>query len=336
MDNIFSEDGEKKVDFLNPPEGSPEGAENFSMKAQREEFLAGGSTNEPPKPTLRLDRLRVLASLAVDRIIKPPQVEGIEHLSEIPQGRRVVFATDHTSDISELAAIKVLSRYRKVDVASLETNQKDLKQKIPEILAGRSRFHDVKNTFDTEKDMPYTSFDSQNYGTMKVAMDKGSDIVISAHRPTRRWEKGALPDHREGIGAVYLAQISDAPIVPVALDIHSSERVGMAYTDVKGAISDNKPKGKPEATVRIGSPMILERIPTEELQDTMLLLTNRNAFYQDQENRQNRDQERYQKAKTTYAKLRQQSQDVMNAVANLLPPEKRGKWGQVSDQTINQ
>ena len=71
-DDVFSEDEQKQVNFLNPPESTPEGAQDFSMSAQRDKFLGGGPAENAPKTNQRFDRLRILASLAVDRIIKPP------------------------------------------------------------------------------------------------------------------------------------------------------------------------------------------------------------------------------------------------------------------------
>ncbi len=49
MNNDDLLNAEKNVDYVNPSEGTPEGAENFSMKAQRDKFL-GGTTNELKSP----------------------------------------------------------------------------------------------------------------------------------------------------------------------------------------------------------------------------------------------------------------------------------------------
>jgi hypothetical protein len=278
-----------------------------------------GPSQREIKPTRRIDRLGVLSRGAVETMVKRPSKEGLQNLAELHPNQRVVFATSHLSDIDELAAVEALAPYRKVDIASLETNQRDPKQRIPEYLAGPGRFHDVKNTFDTEKDMPYTRFDAENFENMRRAMEKGSDIVISAHKPARKWEQAALPDHR-GIGAVYLAQLAQVPVVPVALDIHTEDRVGMA-SDIPGALKKNT-KGRPEATLRIGKPIKLEDISAPDMDDVRALLTG------SMRKELREDPERFAHAKETFEKLKQQGEQVMRAIAQLLPREKRGRWGQ--------
>ena len=136
----------------------------------------------------------------------------------------------------------------------------------------------------------------------------GSDFVISAHRAVRRTEQGVLPDRHAGIGAVYLAHYAalhenEVPmVIPTALDIDSDERIGMAYKDTVSAVKGkDRSKEKPTATLRIGSPVVLERISREELEEISRFLTDRNAFdttFINSEGKEEarRDQDRYQKA----------------------------------------
>ncbi len=276
------------------------------------------------RPGRFVDRLGFVSRVALERVIKPPKVEGLEHLSEIPKGEKVVVACDHLADVSELAAIQALAPYRKADVASLATNQRDLKQAIPIRMLGRNRFHDVRNIFDKEKDKPYMSFDTSNFSEMKEAMDKGSDMVISAHRPLRRTETAVLPSEPT-IGAVYLAQLTEGRrVVPVALDMHTEQRIGMAYKDVKGAITDDRSKGRSDATFRIGSTIVLDQIPKDDL-DKFTKIGNSKS------RAELRNTGQFTDAKEAYLRVREtlegQSRQIMNAIADLLPEEKRNGWG---------
>lgn len=304
---------------MDSPEQSQPDAENFSMEKQRTENNFGGGNNKP-KSTRFFDRLGFLSRLAMETMVKRPKVEGLNHLNELKPGQHAVFATTHLADIDVHAVIQALAPYRKVDVASLETNQKDPKQAIFERMVGRNRFHDVKNTFDTEKDKPYTSVDPENYKIMKSAMDRGSDIVIAAHRPVRRIEKAELPKHI-GIGAVYLAQLSESPIVPTALDVASDKRVGMA-SNLAFSLKETHILEKPDSKLKIGSPIQFEQIPHADLEAFGMMFSSISR------SELRKDPEKLERARATFEKIKQQSETLMKKIAELLPPEKQGPYRQ--------
>lgn len=267
-----------------------------------------------PKPQPQLEsqprsRFRTGLELMIKPVVKVAKIEGLEHLSEIKPDQPVIFATSHLSDTDPVIAAAVVSKYRKVDLASLQTNQEEFGAALN--LIGRERFHDVANTFDDKKMLPHTSFDDQNYNEMKEVMEQGRDVVIAAHKPSRDWR---LPE-KAGVGDVYLAQLTDAPIIPVSVDIHSETQAGMAAEwgkTIRRALSGRRPK----ATVRIGAPIKFDKIAPSDLKDASMILMGKRDELRS-------DEVRYQKALSTYEILRQQSETVLSAIAQMLPPEKR-------------
>lgn len=261
-----------------------------------------------------------LMGLIREATIQRPKVEGLHNLQEIPEDQPVIFAVSHLSDADVPAAAEALLHYRSLDIVILQTGVADLKQKPFIYLAGRYNFHTVKNTFNLRTQTPHTRFNQADFKEMKEAMQRGRDMMIAAHNPTRNWQ---LPDN-PGIGAVYLAQITGAPIVPVVLDIHSETPVGMAH-DITGALSRLIRRMRPEATLRIGQAMMLEKLEAEQLSNLVRLLQA------DDRIQLRTDPQQYQKAKKafrkTYGRLKEQAELVMNELALLLPPKKRGGWG---------
>lgn len=254
--------------------------------------------------------LRFVTELAIQR----PKTEGLENLQEIPLEQRVIFATSHLSDVDVSGAAEVLSPHRSVDIVILQTGAEDSKQ-IPFMsFAGWERFHPVDNTFSESTHTSHTRFNPNNFLEMKDAMCRGRDMTIAAHKGTRNWR---MPDN-PGIGNIYLSQLTRSPIIPVALDIHSEEPVGMAH-DISGSWKRLLKGQRPTATLRIGESINLPQIPTDDLEDVARLLSNQRSDLRV-------DEGRYKKALYTLSQLRGQSKIVMRAIAIMLPEQKRGIW----------
>lgn len=268
---------------------------------------------KPIEQQPRTNFQRVL-ELGARFVVKNPKVEGLDNLANLAPDKRVIFASSHLSDTDPTIAAVVLSKYRKLDIASLETNQRDPFQGTAMKIMGREKFHDISGTFDIETKMPHTSFNPQNFEQMEGVLRQGADLLIAAHKPSRNWQ---LPDSA-GVGDVYLAHLTESPIIPVAVDIHSEKAVGMA-SDLKGTFRRALSGKRPEVTVRIGTPISFEKIDPAELADVGMFLSGRRAELK-------KDGPRYQKALENYNKLREQGGEVIQAIANLLPAQKRGRW----------
>lgn len=239
-----------------------------------------------------------------------------EHrVAELPMEKRAVFATSHLTDFDEQAVAAALSPYRTLDMSSAATNLKDPVQKTLIALAGRDRLHGLANIFDKKNNEPVMGFNPANFDPMREAMEKGHDMIFSAHNPAR---DGRLPD-KPGIGAVYLAHLAGTPVMPVAVDIHADKSYGMA-SEI-GSTVKQMVRGRPDASVIVGEAMQLEPIPAADLADIALFGSK------EMKDMRTSDPARYARIKATHAKLKAQSEDVMRAIAAMLPPEKQGKWG---------
>ena len=280
-------------------------------------------------------RLDWAANLANKLHLKSINAEGLNHIEELTPGKPVVFAMDSMSDINWTGAVQKLLPFRKIKIANLETNTKDPKQGIPikAMEAGNEKiFIDIDNTFDIKKNVPNMEFNPDNFNKMEQEMEKGYDFLIPAYNRTLY---GQMPeDSRAGMGAVLLAQIKGTPVIPVVLDIHSGEPIGRAI-DVFGATLKRLATGKrPEATLKIGEPIVFEQIPKQFLDDFMMCSTSEGR-------RALEKQRRYESAIENHRKVRglltNYSERVMDAMADMLPPEKRGRWGtnNTTGKTVN-
>lgn len=172
-------------------------------------------------------------------------------------------------------------------------------------------------------------FNPKNFLPMQAAMVRGKSIVIAAHNPVFTGQLG-----KGGHGAVYLAQITGQPIVPIAVD-----------TEKTGALH------RPTARVIIGSPLHLRHIDgieqyayliekwesrvtseeaaileaLEEKKEHSTLTAEESEQTARLESKAFTDEERRMWKKLTAA-LREQSDILMRAIAALLPEEKRGMY----------
>ncbi len=137
-----------------------------------------------------------------------------------------------------------------------------------------------------------------------------------------KWE---LPG-RAGNGVAYTAQITEGTVIlPVAVDIQG-EPFAMGKPDLGrliGKADIRKMKGEQKkVTVNMGKPIVLEDIPDIEMIEYVI---------GKREKGENVTVEEREKFKLVTRAIKAQSAEVMNAIASLLPEEKRGPWGPHED-----
>ncbi|SRR5258706_2386242 len=272
-----------------------ERAENFSIQAQKAKF--------PRSP-----RMRILEISRFD--IKKPKVEGLDQLPKTP----CVVATTHLADIDVPEVAQALAGSRKIGIASQETNLTN-PLFAPFVKAvGRDNFFPVTNSI-TNGHVGY-SLRMEDLDKMVEGIEvDGRTMIIAGHSPTRNWQ---LPNH-PGIAAVILAHKAKVPLVPAAVDIESKTPVAQStdpLTRFKNFVTNNRPGAK----IIFGKPMNLEEIPEDKLEAAIGLYSpdKRRAMSEDQ----------LSEAQETLRILQAESEEMMRALAEKLPPEKRGKWGQ--------
>ena len=246
------------------------------------------------------------------------EMRGEENLKDLPPDAKVIFATTHISDQDVIMPVaKLGDRFRmKVVNASL---QHDIRgHTIPNL---GLRAMGIENTIpvdikwgeskDTGREEYYSKqFNPENFLPMQDALEDGDAVVMAAYTPVPM-KTGELPD-KGGNGAVYLAEMSGAVIVPIAVHIRSEDpNMGMARTP------GHSLKEKPVAEMIIGKPIVLEKI--EGIEKFADLIENPGEGDARKENTVER--------KRIAKNLKAQSDVVMQSLADLLPEERKGKWG---------
>lgn len=202
-------------------------------------------------------RLKKAFETEIKALLGEVKVEGLDNLKEIPKDRKVIVATSHISDLDIPMTVYALADKLDLIITNQSTQYSfkvDPGSNIGMRIAGRENFMPIDYKVADDKKAPKqpNSFNPENFEKMIPAMENGKAVIMAAHNPSHsgHLEKG-------GYGAVYLAEISDAIIVPVGISIESvdGEQLGMAENAVATI------KNKPKAGVNVGKPFELEKIP---------------------------------------------------------------------------
>ncbi len=249
-------------------------------------------------------QMRFAVDRNVNKFIEHTDIEGKEHLEEIPKDKHIIVATSHLSDLDIPLVIQSLGKDLNLAISNAST-QHDFKRNFQEtlgvVLAGKSNFLPIDFAETGEKNVPLP-FNPENYTPMAEAMDEGKAVLVAAHNPT----EGELG--RPGYGAVYLSQISGAVILPVAVNIPGPAIMMRKKETLR----------KSDATVIVGKPIELPHI--EGIEEFNALLEKRRS----NEEVTDADIERFKELSN---KLREQSDMLMRILATMLPDEKRGAYG---------
>ncbi|MFZ2500959.1 MAG: hypothetical protein WAW90_03195 [Minisyncoccia bacterium] len=262
-------------------------------------------------------RFRLVVEAWVKANFSNIEVLGEENLKDLPPDAKVIFATTHISDLDVVVPIAKLGkqfRLRAVNASVQHSFKEDARTNIFLQIIGEDNTMPVDMKWgdhpETGKKEYYTKkFNPENFEPMKEALEDGDTIVMAAYTPVPI-KDGKIPD-QEGHGVVYLAEISDAVIVPIAINIKSEDpHMGINRTPTHSL------KVRPAAEMIIGKPITLEKIEgVERFGDLIQNPGEGDARKEITEERKRIEEE-----------LRTQSNIVMQSLADLLPEERRGKW----------
>lgn len=241
-------------------------------------------------------------------LFKKPKVLGSKNLNEIPKMPLIIVASHFSDADLQIVASELKPRWKKIRPGrflglSLQSkNLTDLRSGFFVRVIGIKHFFEIDACFDKKEKRLSFTFNPANFQKMAMALLNKTDIIIAAHEPLSNipglpWN---LPV-RAGLGAAYLAQIANAALLPVAVDIQTSEPVGMS-ADIVGAAKRLVKRDRPQVKVVIGEPFTLDKINQAELVGQRI--SDLPAFNQ----------------------LKVQGEEVMRAIAALLPEGKRGRW----------
>lgn len=262
-------------------------------------------------------------------LFKEVKVGGLDNLKTIPPGAQVVFAPTHMSDIDMHLAIYALAKHTKLKFSNYaevfnnpawNAGLKKLGFSGPEQVSmplehhqpKQSSLQKLKSLLPGQKPTETKNiFNQDDYGPMHQALNEGYAVVAAAHNPSYGWELPKNP----GVAAPYLAASADkaAVIVPVAVNIKSRNlsRTSQILTQM--------PFVRPKAEVTIGAPLAVPHLAgLEQLSQAMAVRKLPGG--------QNKPPVDLKQFRADKRLLDQVSCQIMQELATMLPPEKRGQW----------
>ena len=247
-------------------------------------------------------------------------VEGKENIENIPEGKRIILATTHTSDFDIPLAAAALSRDMKLVITHISYQEEFFKSikasdvTIGSILvAGRKNFLPIRYVRDKNRAMGRQGqMNPEDMENIVSAMDEGNAAIIAAHNPVF---DDKLPD-KPGFAAIRVAQLAgkDAIVVPISVQIGDQSERGRSKPG-------NVIKNRPEAKVVIGKPLTFDDPEANIAGDKIdSILKNRELGSPlSQEEGEQIKEARMIINETEGAKL-------MGALASISPEEMRGNW----------
>ncbi len=264
--------------------------------------------NDQPKRETSL-RLRSLATLETKLFLGKIETLGKEHLKEILPGEKVIIAGSHISDMDMQVIISQLGKDFSIKVSGQSTHhsfETDSSGMTAQLLAGKDNFIPIDYSGQGDQKRA-VRFNPKNFDSMAEALREGDSVLVAAHNPS----SGKLPSG--GVGIPYLSQlgVGNFVILPVAVDIKSNEpyRAGGEIKLIKE---------KPDTEVHIGAPIRLPVI--SGIEDYQKLLSRR------KESEQPLSEEETNRLSVLNHELKEQSDIVMQSLANMLPEKKRGNY----------
>ncbi len=257
------------------------------------------------------NKLLSAVEMNIKMFIKNVNVSGLENLSEIPKNKNIVIVTTHASDLDVPLTIKALGKIFGLAVSDAATNHsfKNIGAKVGLMRAGEDNFIPIEYR-NGKKDIE-AGFNPDNFTPMVDALETGKAVIVAAHNPSRsdRLEKG-------GIGGVYLAQLSDAIIIPVSVNVKSEKT-----SSLKGFLKMVSGGGRKDADVVIGHPIELPEI--EGIEDFKNIMNKRKSG-------EKLTSEEIDRFKQISSLLKEQSNSVMQNLASAMPDEKRGPYSKAA------
>lgn len=270
-------------------------------------------SSEGPQIVSPIDRGRTPARLRVGLALENTflwgnlSVEGLDHLSEIPKGRPVVIAPSHISDYDVAMAAHSLGGRFDLGIVQVskfsESSLEALPAYLQTLLAGRGNFSPLPFSLRGGEWNPGI-IRHKTYANMVDSINRGKTMVIAAHNATYDHQ---LPP-RGGVAPIILAQLANAVILPVAVDLKvADELVGSSGAGAMSRLAKDFIKGnRPDARVCIAKPMDLAGIDGLDG-----WLKNEPGI----------------DSGVVKELIRDQSRQVMREIAKMLPKNKQGLWG---------
>ena len=287
----------------------PEQLESVETEKKK---LPIGKLEEGEKPDAFAQKMELLAKATFKL-----KTVGEENLKSIPPDRRVIFVTTHITNSDVPLALAALGQDFHLAVGDASTNHNISENPfgyLGDTLAGSENFMPISR--QKNANAPSTGiFDPEDFEKMQDTFHENKALVLSAYYIDRNKDL-KLPE-KGGYGAAYLAEMADAVVVPVAINIKSKEAVNTVISGIKAALS------RPEAEVVIGEPFELEKMENVSAVKEIMAKRKQGSL----------SKEDIAAFKQVSHGLRERSDVLMQHLAELLPEEKRGSWNS-PDKTL--
>ena len=284
--------------------------------------------------------LNRLMKLNREAVFKKPELIGVENLQRIPIEKPLIIVTSHFSD-SDIQTVESslwprLKEVRPNHTIGISIQSHNLIDPLiaPFIkLVGRENFFAYDVRYDKKNNHLQFFFNPENFKKMAEALQNRKDIITAAHEPLSnipdaQWE---LP-RRSGLGAAYLAQLANAMLLPVAVNIQSDKPVGMS-SNMKDVVKRLMTGKRPPVSVVIDKPFMLKKIDEKMLSIFKAYSARFNGLHEGSKEKAISSEERA-KTRIVLKEIREQSDMIVRKIAALLPEEKRGKWTADSEDLV--
>ena len=194
-----------------------------------------------------------IMKLAVGKI----EVSGEENIKKLPPGAKVVVMTTHLTDLDIPIVVHAIAKDLDIVEMDMSVHHKAFGKQgeagtyFGNAIAGRKNFLPIDYEKGESDKKSAKAFNPENFKPAAEAMEKGKTILIAAHNPSQKPAKN-LDNIKGGYGGVYLAELTDAYILPVTVVL--DKEAGM-YGDTLNTL-----RKKPNASVMIGEPFKPEKI----------------------------------------------------------------------------
>ena len=270
---------------------------------------------QPPTPAAKAEKplinktprrlmfaLEKLTQLQVGKI----DVRGKENISKIPEGKKVIIATTHISDVDLPLVSYVLGNDFNIAVTDQSVHHYFKEEPSTNIglrIAGKENFipFDYRKDGDGKKN---PRFNPENFEPMKAALNNGKSLVMAAHNPSYEGKLEA-----GGNCAVYLAGLDpDTVLLPVTVNLKTNTSIS-AKNPLQAIVE------KPDAEVTIGEPVVIEQIPNLKIIASIMAK---------RKNKETISKEELAEFSSARKKLNEESDKLMRILSDMTPEEKRG------------
>lgn len=174
----------------------------------------------------RTRRLATVCKASLKTMFSEVKVSGHQNLEKIPKDRPIIFATTHLSNTDVTIAASELAKEYNIKIVQASTHDYPMQSPsgyISKIVGGSENFISIRTKKVNGKEKGF--FRPEDYDPMVEHLKKGPVLMAAYYNSDRKYvdngsQKDVVLPEKGGVGAIWLAQKSNAVIIPTAIDIN--------------------------------------------------------------------------------------------------------------------